>query len=83
MFLRLSSDEIIAYAGSDCNIYEKFSKNYALTYNSIYNTRNLVNGMYQSMPNIWAAGKGDRMDEEINVGELLKETAEENQTRKI
>ena len=27
--------------------------------------------------------KGSSMDEEMNVGELLKETAEENQTRKI
>ncbi len=27
--------------------------------------------------------KGEKMDEEMNVGELLKETAEENQTRKI
>ena len=29
------------------------------------------------------AGKEKTMDEEMNVGELLKETAEENQTRKI
>lgn len=28
-------------------------------------------------------GKGENMDEEMNLGELLKETAEENQTRKI
>lgn len=28
-------------------------------------------------------GKEDKMDEDMNVGELLKETAEENQTRKI
>lgn len=27
--------------------------------------------------------KGEHMDEEMNVGELLKATAEENQTRKI
>lgn len=27
--------------------------------------------------------KGGNMDEEMNVGELLKEVAEENQTRKI
>lgn len=33
--------------------------------------------------NSWAAEKGEKMDEEMNVGELLKETAEENQTRKI
>ncbi|MCD7891636.1 MAG: hypothetical protein LUG26_07825 [Ruminococcus sp.] len=30
-----------------------------------------------------SAGKEKTMDEEMNVGELLKETAEENQTRKI
>ncbi len=29
------------------------------------------------------AGKETYMDDEMNVGELLKETAEENQTRKI
>ena len=29
------------------------------------------------------AGKEIYMDDEMNVGELLKETAEENQTRKI
>ena len=28
-------------------------------------------------------GKEEKMNEEMNVGELLKETAEENQTRKI
>ena len=28
-------------------------------------------------------GKEETMNEEMNVGELLKETAEENQTRKI
>ena len=27
--------------------------------------------------------KGEKMDEEMNLAELLKETAEENQTRKI
>lgn len=30
-----------------------------------------------------SARKEKRMDEEMNVGELLKEVAEENQTRKI
>lgn len=29
------------------------------------------------------AGKEEKMEEEMNVGELLKEVAEENQTRKI
>lgn len=28
-------------------------------------------------------GKENKMDEDMNVGELLKQTAEENQTRKI
>ena len=39
--------------------------------------------MHKTHNNNWAAGKGENMDEEMNVGELLKETAEENQTRKI
>lgn len=39
--------------------------------------------MHKTRNNNWAAGKGENMDEEMNVGELLKETAEENQTRKI
>lgn len=30
-----------------------------------------------------ASEKGETMDEEMNVGELLKEAVEENQTRKI
>lgn len=32
---------------------------------------------------IGQAEKGESMNEEMNVGELLKEVAEENQTRKI
>lgn len=36
-----------------------------------------------SVSKVASAGKEKNMDEEMNVGELLKETAEENQTRKI
>lgn len=36
-----------------------------------------------NLTNIGQARKENFMDEDMNVGELLKETAEENQTRKI
>lgn len=36
-----------------------------------------------SLTDIGQARKENFMDEDMNVGELLKETAEENQTRKI
>ena len=54
-----------------------------MTYSVICNIIKTVKGDIKPITNNWAAGKGENMDEELNVGELLKETAEENQTRKI
>ena len=44
---------------------------------------NVITGWEQPDRVRWQCQKGETMDEEMSLAELLKATAEENQTRKI
>lgn len=75
------SDKVVALRGDHLYIFVVLSKK-CLTIGYQYIIIKTVK-RDMNLTNIGQARKENFMDEDMNVGELLKETAEENQTRKI